>query len=547
VLTARFTVASSAIATNTLVATPTTTNGVPVPPKTNTITSATASPAVTVTKTLLSPTGRPIVVGDTVTYRIAVTNTGDLRLDTLPLTDTYNTGLLRYTNAVPLPTTPVDGSLYWANIGPLNPGAGTVVLVDLKAVGGGSGVNRASVAPTTTNGVPVRPVTNSVPFEVMVKLTIVSAHGTGTPPAGVYTNLYGTVLTNRMTGLDWPGNGGTQYVATGWTMTGNGPASGSGTNMTMTLTNNAVLTWLWQTNYMLQLSTSPSGVTNAITGATAGFKPADATYNLTPVPAFGYGFDHWIVNGQAFGAGEPLPVTMDGAKSVVAVFVPIFVDVTSQLDWRINWVFNPRTGTFFGSLFLSNRADSAKALLAPIWYEVQSNEWHWLRFPSGFDTNTGLYYTNVSYALTNQLPGGDTRLDPGESITVTGIELMGRRTPTGLVVAVWADPPAAQADSDGDGVPDASEYIAGTSAVDRNSVFRIRPAPDGRGVEWDGLPSRVYNVLVSTNLASGFAPVSGDLAGTGPAMRYHGAPQALGGDPPVLFYRVQVRLKEISQ
>jgi hypothetical protein len=378
-------------------------------------------------------------------------------------------------------------------------------------------------------------------------LTIVSAHGTGTPPAGVYTNLYGTVLTNRMTGLDWPGNGGTQYVATGWTMTGNGPASGSGTNMTMTLTNNAVLTWLWQTNYMLQLSTSPSGVTNAITGATAGFKPADATYNLTPVPAFGYGFDHWIVNGQAFGAGEPLPVTMDGAKSVVAVFVPIFVDVTSQLDWRINWVFNPRTGTFFGSLFLSNRADSAKALLAPIWYEVQSNEWHWLRFPSGFDTNTGLYYTNVSYALTNQLPGGDTRLDPGESITVTGIELMGRRTPTGLVVAVWADPPAAQADSDGDGVPDASEYIAGTSAVDRNSVFRIRPAPDGRGVEWDGLPSRVYNVLVSTNLASGFAPVSGDLAGTGPAMRYHGAPQALGGDPPVLFYRVQVRLKEISQ
>jgi hypothetical protein len=321
-------------------------------------------------------------------------------------------------------------------------------------------------------------------------LTIISAHGTGTRPASptgiVYTNDYGTTLTNRMTGLDWPGNGGTQYWCTGWTMTGNGPASGGATNMTMTQTNNAVLTWLWQTNYLLQLSTLPVGVTNAIVGATPGFKPTGAVYTLTPSPAFGYGFNHWEVNG-ATNFSSTLPLTMNGAKTVVAVFTPIFVDVTSQLDWSVKWLFNPRTGFFTGTLTITNRPDSAKAMLAPVWYEVESNAWHWLRFPTGFDANTGLYYLDVSTAVTNQLPhigNGNMALDPGESVTVTGIQLMGRQYPTGLVVAVWADPP----DSYGPAV---------------HPPFSIWFSDDRSTLLWDAQPGWLYTVVSSTNLAQG--------------------------------------------
>ncbi|MEI7901079.1 MAG: ice-binding family protein, partial [bacterium] len=73
-----------------------------------------------------------------------------------------------------------------------------------------------------------------------VQLEIVSAHGTGTPATGVYVNVIGSLLTNSITPVATMG--GTQYVATGWSMTGNAPASGSGTNMVMVQTNSAVLT-----------------------------------------------------------------------------------------------------------------------------------------------------------------------------------------------------------------------------------------------------------------------------------------------------------------
>jgi hypothetical protein len=41
-------------------------------------------------------------------------------------------------------------------------------------------------------------------------------------------------------------SGPTQYVCTGWSMTGQEPTSGTGTSFQMTVTNDAVLTWIWQ-------------------------------------------------------------------------------------------------------------------------------------------------------------------------------------------------------------------------------------------------------------------------------------------------------------
>jgi hypothetical protein len=78
-----------------------------------------------------------------------------------------------------------------------------------------------------------------------VTLTIRSAHGIAFPAVGVYTQIPGIMTTNRIVSPMIIGS--TQFVCTGWTMTGNEPAQGSGLRMVATVTNNAVLTWLWTT------------------------------------------------------------------------------------------------------------------------------------------------------------------------------------------------------------------------------------------------------------------------------------------------------------
>jgi hypothetical protein len=93
-------------------------------------------------------------------------------------------------------------------------------------------------------------VTNAPPPPVTNTLTVISAHGTPVPSGTTsYTN-------GSMIGVSIGGSPvdqlTTQLVATGWTVSGNSPVSGSATNFDLTLTNNATLTWLWQTNVLLQ-------------------------------------------------------------------------------------------------------------------------------------------------------------------------------------------------------------------------------------------------------------------------------------------------------
>lgn len=398
----------------------------------------------------------------------------------------------------------------------------------------------------------------NMPMDAIVTnltLTIISEHGVGDRPAGlppaglVYTNDYGATLTNSITGVV-PFGVGTQYVNVGWVMTGNEPVAGTNnTSVINSLTNDAVLTWLWSTNYLLGASAVGNGM---VTGDTNGFYVAGSTVVVTATPSLGYQFAGWTGDvGGADTNDAVLTLTMDQARTVVAHFSAAFIDVTGLIDWNVNWVFNPRTGYFTGALTISNRVDSEKSLLAPFWFEVESTEWHWLRYPTGIDTNTGFAYVDISTAVTNQLPGigdGDLALDPGESVTVGGIQLMGRRTPTGLVVAVWADPPAALSipvDTDGDGMSDVDESVAGTRATDPHSVFRIRlGGPEGHSVQWDSQSNRLYKVLISTDLRQGFVTAIDNIEGSGMPTTFTAASQEFGnGTSGSVFFRVEVRMK----
>ena len=326
-------------------------------------------------------------------------------------------------------------------------------------------------------------------------LSIVSVHGTGTPSAGTYTNQYGTVLTNAMTGVDT--QGGTQYVSTGWAMTGNNPLNGVTTNCVMTHTNDAVLTWLWQTNYLLSLS-SPNGF---ITNASSGYMPAGSTYLLYPVTtnAAFYNFGHWVVDGVDSGTNVPFSVNMNQAHTVQAVFDAHFVPALSFADVSVRWTTN-LFGTINAIVSISNRASSAKVMLAPIWYELPTNNpITRFRYPTGIDTNTGNAYVNVSGDFSNRvhLVGNlDYALDPGESVTLSPIEIWSFEVPNGVVVGVWADPVA--------------QYKPTVNA------FNIRLSADGKSVVWDAQPGVSYTLKKSSNLQFTNAEVlKANLSGVG--------------------------------
>lgn len=286
---------------------------------------------------------------------------------------------------------------------------------------------------------PAPEVTHTFQVSGLYSLDIVSEQGTGTPQVGTYTNVIGTLLTNSVTLVETLG--GTQYVNVGWTMTGNDPATGITNAMSMSHTNDAVLTWLWQTNYLFDASAGPGG---GITGDTTGFYAARSSVTVTATAESGYVFTGWLVNGIALGSGNPLRVPIDEAKNVSASFTAGFDAVPAHVTWSVVWVFNPRLGVFTGTLTIENT--SSNSLMAPFWFEVPRTTRSRLRFPTGTNADSDVDYLDITTAVTNQLPGignGDMALDPGETVTVTEIQLIGKHKPENVRLrAFGADPDA---------------------------------------------------------------------------------------------------------
>lgn len=100
-------------------------------------------------------------------------------------------------------------------------------------------------------------------------------------------------------------------------MIGNGPEAGFTNSMNMIHTNDAVLTWLWTTNYLLNASVDGHG---SITGDTNGFYAAGLNVTVTAMAGSGFLFLGWTgtVSGPTNEATQVM--TMDQARTVVAHF-----------------------------------------------------------------------------------------------------------------------------------------------------------------------------------------------------------------------------------
>jgi len=143
-------------------------------------------------------------------------------------------------------------------------------------------------------------------------LQVNSDWGMPTPPSGASLNPYKTVVTNSVTSPDI--RGWTQYVCTGWAMTGNEPVSGLTSHLEMTITNPAILTWQWKTQYWMDVSRSGAGDVNP----SSDWVDRGTSTNATALPGDYYRFETWT--GTIHSVSNPLPVIMNQAQVIKAVF-----------------------------------------------------------------------------------------------------------------------------------------------------------------------------------------------------------------------------------
>jgi len=107
-------------------------------------------------------------------------------------------------------------------------------------------------------------------------LTVNSSHG-GAMPSGMVTTAWGTVLSCLVTNSPVT-VGGTQYVCWTAAVAGNDGTQVSPTNAMLTLTNDAVLTWQWKTDYWLSPAVNREGTVNVASN----WYPAGSTWRSRP-------------------------------------------------------------------------------------------------------------------------------------------------------------------------------------------------------------------------------------------------------------------------
>ena len=146
-------------------------------------------------------------------------------------------------------------------------------------------------------------------------LTVISAGGGAAP--GTLTTNYGATVTEWITNSPEV-NGLTQYVCTGGSVAGAAFTQASATNVTLSLTNNVTLTWLWSTNYWFSGTSAANGT---VTGATDGWYALGSSVTVTATPSAYFHFAGWTGDVPSVQSNSnPLTAPMDQPRSVTATF-----------------------------------------------------------------------------------------------------------------------------------------------------------------------------------------------------------------------------------
>jgi parallel beta-helix repeat protein len=180
-----------------------------------------------------------------------------------------------------------------------------------------SGALRGSTNPQNLTLRGARTVTANYVSSGVLYFTVNSAYGAPVPPVGTYTYNANNTVTANCGPTPYSGGTGIQYVCTGHSGTGN-VTSGSQTSISFVITMNSSVTWLWQTQYLLTTTVSPSGSGTITCNPVGPWYNSGAVVQLTATANTGYAFDYW--SGDLSGTTNPQNLTMDAPKSVTANF-----------------------------------------------------------------------------------------------------------------------------------------------------------------------------------------------------------------------------------
>lgn len=158
-----------------------------------------------------------------------------------------------------------------------------------------------------------------LPLPPICGIEVLSDCDSITPPIGTYTNLSGATLTNSAVSLHTHGT--TQYVCTGWALSGqcdiHGQSTGTGTVVVIAHTNDVVLQWRWNTDFWLDTGSTGSG--SAYPGD--GWKAHNSHVGITADPDTHWHFAQWTGNGTNwFHTGD-----IHAATASVTIVQPISI------------------------------------------------------------------------------------------------------------------------------------------------------------------------------------------------------------------------------
>ncbi|MCX7591025.1 MAG: hypothetical protein N2255_05295 [Kiritimatiellae bacterium] len=134
-------------------------------------------------------------------------------------------------------------------------------------------------------------------------------------------------------------------------------------------------------------------------------------------------------------------VTLSGTLRVVIEPPQEFKEVTGDVELRFSWRLDYSTGALIGTLRIANR--TAQRILANRFHLAlhRSSDFFFAK-PDGTMPD-GDAYVDLTSAVLSALwrAGGDNRLDPGESVEVTGFRVYSRdrRPPPSSLFELWSD------------------------------------------------------------------------------------------------------------
>ncbi|RKY18319.1 MAG: hypothetical protein DRP63_02290, partial [Planctomycetota bacterium] len=167
-----------------------------------------------------------------------------------------------------------------------------------------------------------------------VTLTLRSDYGEPEPAAGTHRYRKGSTITVSCGATPYPSAnpaGGTRFVCTGWTAVGSDLTSGVEQRFTFTISEDTAINWLWRTEHRLTVKVEPlgAGTVSVSPASSDNYYAEGAGVTLEAQPAANCSFAYW--KGDATGTQNPLKLTMNAPKEVVAVFVPQLQITTATL------------------------------------------------------------------------------------------------------------------------------------------------------------------------------------------------------------------------